>query len=111
MGSAVALGLRLFHINFYKCGSQWVRDILADPRITAHSNHVLAASGVDRPSERWVALRTSEFASPFYSTSTGGWKREARLLTDLGYERNNNWQPLPHFANNPVKCEHTCMFG
>jgi hypothetical protein len=78
MGSAVAVGVRLFHLTFYKCGSQWVRDILADSRIVAHSEHTLATGGIDLQAERWPDLRPSQIASPLYSTGTGEWKLVAR---------------------------------
>ncbi len=66
--------VRLFHLTFYKCGSQWVRDILADPRIVEYSGHTLVAGGVDLQSERWPVVRAGEFASPLYSTGTGEWR-------------------------------------
>lgn len=84
MGSAVAVSVRLFHLTFYKCGSQWVRDILADPRIVAHSEHVLAAGGIDLQSERWPQLQPSQLASPLYSTGAGEW-RQVSTLTDRAF--------------------------
>ena len=77
MGTAAiparSVAVRLYHLTFYKCGSQWVRDILADPRIVAHSDHALAAGGIDLQSERWPELKPGQFASPLYSTGAGEW--------------------------------------
>lgn len=69
--------IRLFHITFYKAGSQWIRDILSDPRLVEHSGHVIAASGVDLQSSPWPVLVPGQFASPLYSTGTGEWRQVA----------------------------------
>jgi len=66
--------VRLFHITFYKCGSQWVRDILADPRVVEHSGHRLVAGGVDLQSQPWPSVAPGEIGSPLYSTGTGEWR-------------------------------------
>lgn len=70
--------VRLFHLTFYKCGSQWVRDILADPRIAEHSGHRLVAGGIDLQSERWPPVAPGEIGSPLYSTGTGEWREVAQ---------------------------------
>ena len=77
MSSGVAVSIRLFHLTFYKCGSQWVRDILSDPRIVAHSEHTLAAGGIDLQSELWPRLQPSQLASPLYSCGAGAWRQTA----------------------------------
>ncbi|MBI2685183.1 MAG: sulfotransferase domain-containing protein [Acidobacteria bacterium] len=69
--------IRLYHLTFYKCGSQWVRDILSDPRIIECSGHSLAATGIDLQTENWPALRPGQFASPLYSTGTGAWRERS----------------------------------
>jgi len=69
--------IRLFHLTFYKCGSQWVRDILADGRIRAYSGHELAVGGVDLQGEKWPQLQRGQLASPLYSAGAGDWARIA----------------------------------
>lgn len=66
--------LRLFHLTFYKAGSQWVRDILLDPRLLEFACHTLAASGIDLQSSQWPVLAAGQLASPLYSTGTGEWQ-------------------------------------
>jgi len=78
MGTAIDIDIRLFHLTFYKCGSQWVRDILSDPRIVAFSKHSMAAGGIDLQSERWPEIDPGQFASPLYSTGTGEWEIVAK---------------------------------
>ena len=70
----VSAATRLFHLTFYKAGSQWIRDILADARLVEHSGHTLAASGIDLQSSPWPNLRPGQFASPLYSAGAGEWR-------------------------------------
>lgn len=70
--------VRLYHLTFYKCGSQWVRDILDDPRILEYSGHRLTAGGINLQAEPWPQIQPGEIASPLYSTGTGEWKQVAR---------------------------------
>lgn len=69
--------VRLFHLTFYKAGSQWVRDMLTDPRLVEHSGHTLAASGIDLQSCTWPTLSPGQLASPLYSAGAGQWRRLA----------------------------------
>lgn len=69
---------RLYHLTFYKAGSQWIRDVLSDPRLVEHSGHSLAASGIDLQSSHWPELSPGQLASPLYSTGTGEWQLVAR---------------------------------
>jgi len=78
--TAVSAGIaqiRLYHLTFYKCGSQWIRDILTDPRVVEHSGHTLAVSGVDVPSSSWPALEPGQIASPVYSLGCQLWQESA----------------------------------
>lgn len=77
VGPATSTPVRLYHITFYKCGSQWVRDMLADSRIVAHTGHSLAAGGIDLQSEHWPQIVPGELAAPLYSTGTGEWRQLA----------------------------------
>ncbi|HEU0121805.1 MAG TPA: sulfotransferase domain-containing protein [Bryobacteraceae bacterium] len=82
MGSAVAPAqatkICLYHLTFYKCGSQWIRDILSDPRITEFTEHSLAATGVDVLASPWPELAVGQFASPVYTSGNKVWTRNAR---------------------------------
>jgi hypothetical protein len=69
---------RLFHLTFYKCGSQWIRDVLADERIREYSGVELAAGGVDLQAEPWPELSAGQLGSPLYSAGAGNWERMAR---------------------------------
>ena len=69
---------RVFHLTFYKCGSQWVRDVLADPRIQEVSGFRLAASGLDLPSQPWPDIPPGGLASPLYCPSSEEWERNAK---------------------------------
>jgi len=80
MGAAVAVSVRLFHLTFYKCGSQWVRDILSDPQVVAHSEHSLVTGGIDAQSERWPSLAPGQVASPVYSAGSVEWERMSGRL-------------------------------
>ena len=64
---------RIFHVTFYKCGSQWVRDLLSDPAIVAHTRCPLVANGVDIPSQPWPIWLGPGLASPLYSASYVDW--------------------------------------
>ncbi len=75
LGPEVAL--QLHHLTFYKCGSQWVRDLLTDPRMVSYSGYRMAATGVDLQNSRWPRLRPGEIATPLYSAGLGDWRKEA----------------------------------
>jgi hypothetical protein len=75
---AEGTAVRLYHLTFYKCGSQWIRDVLADGRIRAYSGHELAVGGVDLQGEKWPHMKTGQLGSPLYSAGTGDWERMAR---------------------------------
>jgi hypothetical protein len=66
---------RLFHLTFYRCGSQWVRDILADSRGLPFR---LGASGVDLTTEAWPEIDPGELAAPVYSASFEDWRSHSR---------------------------------
>lgn len=69
---------RVFHLTFYKCGSQWVRDVLTDPHIQAVAGFRLAVSGLDLPSQPWPDIPPGTLASPLYCPSSEEWEREAK---------------------------------
>ena len=71
---SVSTTIRLFHLTFYKAGSQWVRDILTDARLVESTGHTLAASGVDLQSCPWPTIAQGQLASPLYSTGAGKWQ-------------------------------------
>lgn len=66
---------RVYHCTFYKCGSQWVRDLLVDPRIVQYSQCRLAASGVEVSSGGWPVVPTGSVASPVYTVGVDHWPR------------------------------------
>ena len=74
---SVSSTIRLFHLTFYKAGSQWVRDILADRRLADSTGLSLGASGIDLQSCHWPTIAPGQFASPLYSTGTGEWRMVA----------------------------------
>ncbi len=66
--------MRIIHLTFYKCASQWVRDILTDPEISLISGHPLALGGVDVSAEAgWPQVPDGAFAGPIYSASYYDW--------------------------------------
>lgn len=65
---------KIFHCTFYKCGSQWVRDVLSEPALVQHSGHSLLVSGVDVPSSGWPALEAGGLASPVYTAGFADWQ-------------------------------------
>ncbi len=71
---SVSSTIRLFHLTFYKAGSQWVRDILADARLVESVGLTLAASGIDLQSCHWPTIAQGQLASPLYSTGAGKWQ-------------------------------------
>jgi hypothetical protein len=68
---------RVFHLTFYKCGSQWVRDILSDPLIVDHSRHPLGVSGVDLRAESWPQIAPGALGSPLYCAGRADWQHNA----------------------------------
>lgn len=69
----VAVAIRLYHLTFYKSGSQWIRDVLADPRIVRYSGHELLAGGVDGQSQGLPEISPGGIAAPVYSVSAAHW--------------------------------------
>jgi hypothetical protein len=66
--------LRIIQLTFYKCASQWVRDILTDPEISVVSGYPLSVSGIDVASHRtWPQFPQSTFAGPIYGASYDDW--------------------------------------
>ena len=65
--------MRVFHLTFYKCASQWVRDILTDADLSCVSGFPLSAGGVNVSSEGWPAVPPGTFAGPLYSASYEDW--------------------------------------
>ena len=68
---------RVYQLTFYKAGSQWVRDVLADPRVLETAGFRLGAGGVDVPSEPWPALQPGEIAAPVYCATPQDWANHA----------------------------------
>ena len=62
-----------FHCTFYKCGSQWIRDVLGDPAIVLHSHVPLRDAGRDVPSAGWPVLEAPGLASPIYTAGIANW--------------------------------------
>ncbi len=64
---------KVWHCTYYKCGSQWVRDLLTDPLIAEHSKCNLTVSGVDFATSGWPSLAEYGIASPVYTVGDAGW--------------------------------------
>ncbi len=62
-----------FHCTFYKCGSQWIRDVLSDPAIAGFSRTNVVESGRDVPSAGWPVLKSPGLLSPMYTAGIGDW--------------------------------------
>lgn len=69
--------MRVIHLTFYKCASQWVRDILTDPEITCVSGFPLSAGGIDVISQGWPEVPADSFAGPLYGASYENWLANA----------------------------------
>lgn len=69
--------MRVIHLTFYKCASQWVRDILTDAEISSVSGFPLSAGGIDVASEGWPKVPSDSFAGPLYSASYENWRANA----------------------------------
>ena len=67
-----------FHCTFYKCGSQWIRDVLSDPAIAVFSQNELIDSGRDVPSAGWPVLESAGLASPLYTAGKADWINRPR---------------------------------
>ena len=65
---------RIYHCTFYKCGSQWVRDVLTDPTIVAYSQAKLLDSGRDVPSAGWPTVESAGVVSPLYTAGIAEWQ-------------------------------------
>lgn len=68
---------RVYQLTFYKAGSQWVRDVLADPRVLDATGFHLRTGGVDVPSEPWPVLKSGEIAAPVYCATPQEWENFA----------------------------------
>ena len=69
--------LRVIHLTFYKCASQWVRDILTDSEVISVSGFPLSAGGIDVASEGWPNVPSDSFAGPLYGASYENWSENA----------------------------------
>ncbi len=65
--------MRVIHLTFYKCASQWVRDILTDTEVAAASGFPLSIGGVDVNSEGWPDAPSGSVAGPLYGASYENW--------------------------------------
>lgn len=66
--------MRVIHLTFYKCASQWVRDILTDPEVSLVSGCPLSVGGIDVASDpAWPAFPPASFAGPIYGASYQDW--------------------------------------
>lgn len=64
---------RFFHLTAPKCGSQWVRDVLAAPEITAHSGVSLHPAKVRGEERHWPNPETPTLFAPVYWVSRDSW--------------------------------------
>ena len=64
-------------MTFYKAGSQWVRDVLADARVLSVTGIQLRTGGIDVPSEAWPEILPGEIASPVYCATPREWEMYA----------------------------------
>jgi predicted nuclease with TOPRIM domain len=69
---------RIVHLTFYKCASQWVRDILTDPELSHVTGFPLSMEGIDVSSAAWPEQPGNTFAGPFYSASYDEWLHNSR---------------------------------
>jgi hypothetical protein len=65
--------LRVVHLTFYKCASQWVRDILTDPEVSAVTGFPLSLNSVDVATGPWPEQPCDTFAGPIYGASSRAW--------------------------------------
>ena len=77
--------MRVIHLTFYKCASQWVRDILTDPEVSLVSGCPLSVGGIDVASDpAWPAFPPASFAGPIYGASyQDWWQVPARMIAPL----------------------------
>jgi hypothetical protein len=69
---------RIYHLTFYKAGSQWVRDVLLDPRIQAVTGFSASVSGIDIPSSAWPEVPRHTIASPLYCATRNDWRDNSK---------------------------------
>jgi hypothetical protein len=74
---------KLYHCTFYKCGSQWVRDVLSDPSLFEFTNCPLVLNGVDVPSSGWPTLTAAGLASPIYTAGFENWQSRSNPGSDV----------------------------
>ncbi len=72
--SATKPAERVFHFTFYKCGSQWIRDLLTDRAIVAFSQCPLSVSGHEVSSAGWPEVPEKSVASPLYTAGEANWR-------------------------------------
>ncbi len=69
---------RALHLTFHKCGSQWVRDVLAAPEVVATTGCALHRDSVDLHFERWPDQPVGTFMGPVYNAARHDWSAVAR---------------------------------
>lgn len=65
--------MRVVHLTFYKCASQWVRDILTDAEVSAVTGFPLSLNSVDVATTAWPEQPAHTFAGPIYGASAEAW--------------------------------------
>jgi hypothetical protein len=78
MMASMAKARRVIHMTFYKCGSQWVRDVLTAPEIVALTGTPLVPADTDLVVGEWPAQPESTCLAPLYTPSYGEWKMNRR---------------------------------
>jgi hypothetical protein len=68
---------RRLHLTFHKCGSQWVRDVLAAPEVVASSGYPLHRSSADLHLEPWPDQPDGTFVGPVYNAARHDWEAVA----------------------------------
>jgi len=78
LSSDTASGGRVAHVTFPKCGSQWVRDVLSDPRISAYSGLELAAAIPKELSGNWAQRPPGTLVAPIYNSALKLWLAQSK---------------------------------
>lgn len=104
---------RLFHITEHKCGSQWVRDVLASREIISTTGYRHIELPVDYfDGTIWTNIPDKTFSSPVYSINALEWNtlrssgdraivvlrdprdRIVSLYFSLMYSHSSSWSPV-----------------
>lgn len=64
---------RIVHITLEKCGSQWVRDILIDPRIGNYTNHPYSGISLSISTQKRLDLPDNSLSGPIYGVNQAEW--------------------------------------